>query len=64
MDTQPTPAERQELLLEELETWKGREAYAQRQQERIRVQLGVLATSRHLILLQGGLDQPSAGSSN
>jgi hypothetical protein len=63
MSNQPeTRQQRTERLLIELETWQGREMFAQAQQERIRLELGITATKRHLYVLEGGLSQRSEHS--
>ena len=45
-----------ELLHLELDTWEGRKKFAEEQIERIKQELGVIATRKGFHLIQGGKD--------
>ena len=50
------PVGKVELLHLELDTWEGRRDFAEQQIERIKQELGVIATRKGFHLIQGGKD--------
>lgn len=56
MATPEHPTPKVELLHLELDTWEGRKQFAEQQIERIKQELGVIATRKGFHLIQGGKD--------